>query len=161
MSDSDVQNMAMALGRVPSGLFILTASDGERETGMLISWVQQCSLDPPQVTVAVRKGREVLAWLETGKTFTINLLADKQTKFIGHFGKGFSLDEDAFTGLNVERSPDAGPVLLDALAHMRCQVVNQVSGGDHELLIATVIGGRLHTPDGAPLVHVRKNGLRY
>ena len=31
-----------ALGRIPSGLFVLTLRHGGRETGMLASWVQQC-----------------------------------------------------------------------------------------------------------------------
>ena len=42
------------LGRTPSGVFILTASSGDgQETGMLASWVQQASFDPPAITVAV------------------------------------------------------------------------------------------------------------
>ena len=40
-------------------------------------------------------------------------------------------------------------------------IVTVVSTGDHELLIATVVGGKLRQPDARPYVHVRKNGLRY
>ena len=57
--------LAAALGRIPSGLFVLTATSGGAETGMLASWVQQCSFDPPQVTVAVNKERDVLDALHT------------------------------------------------------------------------------------------------
>src|SRR5438874_8727460 len=69
---------AAALGRVPSGLFVLTARHGTRETGMLASWVQQCSFDPPQVSMAVRKGRDVLDWLADGAAFVLNVLAEGQ-----------------------------------------------------------------------------------
>ena len=48
MSASD--EAILALGRVPSGLFILTAGNGPTETGLLASWVQQCSFDPPRLT---------------------------------------------------------------------------------------------------------------
>ena len=51
MPDSDPsKRLAAALGRVPSGLYILTARHGDAETGMLVSWVQQCSFAPPLVS---------------------------------------------------------------------------------------------------------------
>src|SRR5262249_14596361 len=44
MTPQDEQmQLAAALGRVPSGLAILTIRNGDQETGMLVSWVQQCS----------------------------------------------------------------------------------------------------------------------
>ena len=66
MSDTTRINSMAALGRVPSGLFILTARVGDRETGMLASWVQQCSFDPPQVSAAFARDRWVLDWLTDG-----------------------------------------------------------------------------------------------
>src|SRR5258706_383723 len=65
-ANEGLQELALALGRVPSGLFILTVCDGQRETGMLASWVQQCSFEPPQVSVAVKHGRDLLAVLKGG-----------------------------------------------------------------------------------------------
>ena len=159
------QLAAVALGRIPSGLFILTArlggDDGGRETGMLASWVQQCSFDPPQVSVAVRRDRDILAWLTPGAAFTLNQLAEGQNSFLGHFGKGFALDQPAFTGLKVDRPAGEGPILLDALGHLLCRVAGRVAAGDHDTLVGQVVGGRLNQADGKPMVHVRKNGLRY
>ena len=155
------QQAAMALGRIPSGLFILTARHGERETGMLSSWVQQCSFDPPQISVIVRRDREIMAWLTPGTAFTMNQLAEGQNSFLSHFGKGFSLDQPAFTGLNVERPADEGPILLDALGYLLCRVTGRFAGGDHDILVGRVVGGKLNQADGKPMVHVRKNGLRY
>ncbi len=41
--------IAQVLGRIPSGIFVLTVGDDTgRETGMLASWVQQASFDPPE-----------------------------------------------------------------------------------------------------------------
>ncbi len=43
MNDATASDsLAAALGRIPSGLFVLTAGSGATETGMLASWVQQC-----------------------------------------------------------------------------------------------------------------------
>lgn len=156
-----VQAMAMALGRLPSGLVILTARQGDRETGMLASWVQQCSFEPPQVTVAVRSDRPILSWLPVGAAFTLNVLIEDQTSLLIHFGKGFALDEPAFTGLDVERLDGEAPVLSDTLAYLLCRVTARYPAGDHDLILGTVGGGRLLDPEARPYVHIRKNGLRY
>ncbi len=161
MNHDMLQEMAPVLGRVPSGLFILTARHGERETGMLASWVQQCSFEPPLVTVAVRKGRDVLAWLNLGSPFTLNLLAEGQSTLLSHFGKGFALDQPAFEGLRVERHDGFPPILSDSLGYLFGRITTRIATGDHELLVGQIEGGRLQLTEAKPYVHVRKNGLRY
>ena len=69
-------SLAAALGRIPSGLFILTVRHGSKETAMLASWVQQCSFDPPRLTVAIQKGRELLRWLTDDAAFVLNVLPE-------------------------------------------------------------------------------------
>jgi flavin reductase (DIM6/NTAB) family NADH-FMN oxidoreductase RutF len=161
MSEADrARPWAGALGRVPSGLFVVTVRHGEQETGMLASWVQQCSFDPPQLSVAVRRDREVSAWLTPGAALTVNILEAGQTDMIVHFGRGFALGVPAFEGLEVERPGGAPPVLADALAYLECRVVDRLPAGDHELFIARVVEGRV-LGEGQPMVHVRKSGLHY
>jgi flavin reductase (DIM6/NTAB) family NADH-FMN oxidoreductase RutF len=150
---------AAALGRIPSGLFVVTARRGEEETGMLASWVQQCSFDPPQLSLAVKKERWLTSWLTTGAAFIVNVLDDTQTDMIVHFGRGFARGEAAFTGLEVERC-EAGVVLSDALACLECRVESSVPAGDHDLYVARVVGGRLLN-EGHSMVHIRKSGLHY
>src|SRR5580704_4555627 len=115
-----VKSWAAALGRIPSGLFVVTVRRGDDETGMLASWVQQCSFDPPQLSLAVKKGRWLAAWLTEGSAFVVNVLDDTQTDMIVHFGRGFAQGETAFTGLDVERC-EGGVILSDALAYLDCR----------------------------------------
>src|SRR5579862_7205275 len=143
-----------ALGRIPSGLFILTVKHGDGETGMLASWVQQCSFDPPQVSIALRRERDINAWLTPDTMFVLNILDDSQTDMIVHFGRGFALDAPAFTGLEVDRN-GSGPVLLEALAYLECRVVTRFAAGDHDLLVGRVEGGKVLN-EGHPMVHIRK-----
>ena len=161
MNPSDPhKGMSGALGRIPSGLFILTARRGDAETGILASWVQQCSFEPPQVSVAVKPGRDIAGLLTTGAGFTLNILDDTQTDMIVHFGKGFKLSEPAFGGLEVDRLQQSGPVLREALAYLECKVTDRFSAGDHDLIIGKVIGGDMLN-EGHPMVHIRKSGLHY
>src|SRR3954452_13197783 len=107
--DDPQKQLLAALGRVPSGIFIVTAAHGGRETGMLGSWVQQCSFQPPMVGVAVQPGREIVKLLEKGAAVTVNILEASQTDMVAHFGKGFALDADAFKGLDVRRESNHAP----------------------------------------------------
>ncbi|MFM7148590.1 MAG: flavin reductase family protein [Gemmataceae bacterium] len=155
------QEMAKILGRIPSGLAIMTARLDQRETGLLVSWMQQCSFEPPQITVALRQGREVLGWLEPGSPFVVNLIAEGQNHFLSHFGKGFTLDQPAFEGLEVEREGEFPPILSSALGYLQCRVASRIPTGDHELVVGTIIAGRMLQSQARPWTHVRKTGLRY
>jgi flavin reductase (DIM6/NTAB) family NADH-FMN oxidoreductase RutF len=154
------RQLAATLGRIPSGLFILSARQGQAETGVLTSWVQQCSFTPPQISVALQRDRPIIAWLTEGTAFTLNILDDSQTDMIAHFGRGFALAEPAFEGLEVERVESGGPVLLEALAYLQCRITGRCPVGDHELFLAEVQGGRVLS-DGLPMVHIRKSGFHY
>jgi flavin reductase (DIM6/NTAB) family NADH-FMN oxidoreductase RutF len=158
-SDVD-KELAAAVGRIPSGLFIVTARQDAAETGFLASWVQQCSFEPFQVSVAVKAGRAVADWLIPGAAFVINVLEEDQTDYLVHFGKGFALGEPAFNGLDVDRTSAGSPVLTEALAFLDCRVSGRCHVGDHELVIGRVVGGRVQA-EGRPMVHVRKNGSHY
>ena len=154
------ESLATALGRIPSGLFVLTAKNGDDDTGMLASWVQQCSFDPPHVSVAVNKQRDVLDWLAAGAPFVLNVIPEGGKALVAHFGKGFARGEPAFIDVEVARERDTPPILLAAHAYLVCFVVSRVDAGDHVLVIGRVTAGAvLH--DGKPTVHVRKNGSRY
>ena len=158
-------SLARVLGRIPSGLYILTVrsvAGGKEalETGMLASWVMQAGFDPPMITVAVRKGRFVAEWLAKGAPFVLNLLADGDKAVIRHYGKGFEPGQPAFEGVQFQRDSREVPVLSDALGHLECETVGQIESGDHIVFMAKVLGGHLAV-DEAPAVHVRKSGTHY
>lgn len=159
MGKASANELAAALGRIASGVFILTARHGTQETGMLASWVQQCSFDPPLVTMAIKRDRHLNDWLEADTPFILNILDDTQTDMIAHFGRGFSPDEPAFDGLLVERHEEI-VVLKEALGFLLCRVRERHTTGDHNLYVSEVVHGRM-LAEGQPMVHIRKNGLHY
>jgi flavin reductase (DIM6/NTAB) family NADH-FMN oxidoreductase RutF len=161
MQTADPQkNLASALGRIPSGVFILTAARDSVETGMLASWVQQCSFKPPTISFVVQRGRPIADLLPKDGDFTINILEAAQTDMIAHFGKGFTMQDDAFKDLDVQRGPPHGPVLKESLAYLHGKVLDRIPIGDHDLYLGEVTAGAL-LDDGQPMVHVRKNGFHY
>lgn len=151
---------AAALGRVPSGVFVVTVADGDRASGMLASWLQQCSFQPPRVTLAVQPTRPIVSLLTERAHVVVNVLEASQTDMIAHFGKGFSLSDDAFVGLDLIREPGKAPILREALACLEGRVVQRTSVGDHDLFVVELSTGRL-LGEGQPMTHVRKSGFHY
>lgn len=161
MPEADAQKqMAAALGSIASGLFVVTVCQGARATGMLASWIQQCSFDPPQISIAIRRDRDIQRWLTDGAAFTVNILDAGQTDMIVHFGRGYALDEDAFKGLEVSRPDGVAPVLDEAHAYLDCRVTGRMPAGDHDLFLGRMVAGRV-LGAGQPMIHVRKSGMHY
>ncbi len=161
MQTTDPQkSLGAALGRIPSGVFVLTLTTESVETGMLASWLQQCSFNPPMVSFAVQRNRPIAPLLVAGSPITINILEAAQTDMIAHFGKGFALSDNAFTSLDVEPMKPHGPVLSEAHGYLLGVVRAQISAGDHELFLAEITAGKL-LEEGQPMVHIRKNGFHY
>jgi flavin reductase (DIM6/NTAB) family NADH-FMN oxidoreductase RutF len=131
------------LGRVPSGIFILTIGTGARATGMLASWVMQAGFEPPMGSVAVKQGRYVSDWLSVGQPFVLNLVGEGHKVFLKHFGKGFEPGAPAFEGLAITTCARGVPILNDALGHLGCEPAGYFDSGDHRVFLAKVARGRL------------------
>ena len=148
------------LGRIPSGIFILTVGNGDRATGMLASWVMQAGFDPPMVTVAVKLGRYVGEWLTEAEPFVLNLVGVEQKDLLKHFGKGFEPGEPAFSGLNVLTAANGVPELEQSVGHLECEMTDYLDSGDHRIFLARVTAGALRNV-AEPMVHIRKSGAHY
>jgi flavin reductase (DIM6/NTAB) family NADH-FMN oxidoreductase RutF len=152
------------LGRIPSGLYILTARSADgRETGMLASWVQQASFEPPAVTVAVNRKRYLHDWLRTAPAVVLNLIGETQKQYLSQFGRGFPEGEPAFGGISLSRSPGGLPVLADALGWLEGTAGQPIDAGDHLIYVVRITAaGRGPRADAEePWVHLRRNGFGY
>lgn len=157
--DVSEETIGLAMAAIPSGCSILTVAHEDRSTGLLVSWVQQAAFEPLSVSVALKHGRPVLDLLEKAQTFVLNVVGEDPTLMFKHFGKGYSLDEDAFDGIDVRMTP-FGPVVESCMAHLGCRVTGKLSVGDHTLYVGEVAAAGV--VDGAkPYTHIRKSGLSY
>ena len=157
---SDVAPLARGLGRIVSGLYILTTGRGDEATGMLASFVQQAGFDPPAITVAMQKGRAALDLVRATKAFNISVLHDDSIGLMRHFARGFEPGQLAFEGVTTQVADNGVPYLAEAHAHIACEWIGEADWSDHVVICGQVIGGD-RIDDLAPLTHVRKNGLSY
>lgn len=160
ISEETKQTIGKALGRVASGVFVLTARQQDRTAAMLASWVQQAGFDPPALSVAVARGRPVVEMIRQSGRFAVSILGEKDMALMKKYARGVADAAEAFAGVNI-LEPAGVPVLADALAYLDCRLLNACAfGGDHELLIGQIIAGKV-LKDGASFTHLRGSGFHY
>ena len=153
--------IGMAMGRIPSGLFVLTAQHEERRLGMLTSWVQQVCFEPPMITVAVAKGRRIIPLISDSRQFGLCQLAADDRVMMRKFGTVMDAAEDPFLGFELIQGHRVKvPLLSQAMAYLECELAYHMDvEGDHDLFVGRVVAGGRH--GGRPHIHVRENGFRY
>ncbi|MBE9137356.1 diflavin flavoprotein [Nodosilinea sp. LEGE 07088] len=151
-----------ALGRLSTGLYILTAQKGDVSSAMLASWVIQASIEPPGVAIAVAKDRAIESLLHGGDTFVLNVLEDGQyQRLMKHFLKRFPPGADRFEGVATYAAANGSPILAESLAYLECTVTHRLEAGDHWVIYCTAKAGRVAKPDGLTAVHHRKASNHY
>ncbi|RLA61665.1 MAG: hypothetical protein DRQ88_08455 [Epsilonproteobacteria bacterium] len=157
-----MSDKAIPVGHIPSGLFIVcTIDDAGNKDGFLASWVQQVSFDPLLVTMALKEGRVCHEHIVSGKPFSINIVGDDQASYLKHFWKGYSPGKDPFDQIPHDVS-DLGTIKIkEARSVIECKMVSKSKPGDHELIVAEVLGGCDLNENVKSKTYIRKSGLDY
>ena len=157
--DADLQK---ALGRISSGIYIITATKGEINGAMLASWISQASFKPMGFTVAVAKDRAIESLMQVGDTFVLNILEEgNYAPLMKHFLKRFPPGADRFAGIRTRPASNKSPILADALAYLECTVTTRMDLSDHWLVYCTVEDGKVSKDESITAVHHRKIGNYY
>ena len=70
----EIPEPAAAVGKIPSGLFVVTACEGDRKEGYLGSWIQQASFSPLLLNLAIRPGRPCYDLIHATRRLCINVV---------------------------------------------------------------------------------------
>ena len=158
---TELNAVARALARIPSGLFILSVGTGRVQTAMLLSFVQQVGFAPPAVTFALKQGRDhVLELLRRERMFCLAVVPEGNKALLGHFAAGFDPGVEPFAEVATAVATNGVRYPAAACAHLACELAGEADWSDHLLLCGRVLGGSA-TSDVKPWVHLRKNGLSY
>jgi flavorubredoxin/flavin reductase (DIM6/NTAB) family NADH-FMN oxidoreductase RutF len=154
--------LIQALGRISSGLYIITAQKGDLTGAMLASWVSQASFEPLGLTIAVAKDRAIESLMHVGDTFVLNVLEeDNYLTLMKHFLKRFAPGADRFAGVKTQPATNGSPILTDALAYIECKVTSRMECSDHWIVYSTVDDGKVSNLNGLSAAHRRKVGSYY
>lgn len=155
-------DLEKALGRISTGLYIITTKKAEIQSAMFASWVTQASLTPLGVAIAVGKERAIEPLMHIGDRFVLNVLEEgKSQALMKHFLKRFAPGADRFAGLKTYPATNGSPILAEALAYMECEITSRMDCGDHWIVYSTVHNGRVAQVNALTAPHHRKIGNHY
>lgn len=154
--------LGKALGKVPSGVFILSAVTPAESSALMVSWVQQASFSPPALTLALATDRPIRRLIDGGGAkFALSVLAKGDHALMKKYARGIPEGQDPFDGVATGRAPSGAVYLADALAYLECRLLKSCDfGGDHAVYIAEIVAGEL-LKDEPPFTHTRGNGFHY
>lgn len=152
--------LALALGRIPTGLYVVTTRAAQGPLGFVGSLVTQVGFDPPTVCVAVAKGRDHLAAIRAAGAFTVSILDGASRGLMGAFFKRYEPGKSAFDHVAHARAPSGIAYLTEALAWLDCRVTGEHETGDH-VVVFGVVREASQLREGDPSIHLRRDGLGY
>lgn len=160
-SVNEKEDLGRAIGRIATGVFVVSLErDGQRD-GMLTSFLNQMSFEPPMITFAVKKERHILNDLKDGTHFVVNVLGKANMDMFKSFAKPHTDGLDRFEGHEVAVDANGNPYLKSAVSYLSCSVKKHIEAGDHVIILAEIVGGALLNAENEPMTHLRKNGFGY
>ncbi len=155
------ERIGPALGKVASGVYIVTTEDDTGRDGMLATWINQLSFSPPLVSAAIHIDRPITARFHAGRKFVINVLSQNNSDIFKNFAKPFKEGMDRFEGLELLEDFEGGPAFKDCISCLACEVIEIIEPGDHRLVIGRILDARILDTEQKPMIHIRRNGFDY
>lgn len=150
---------ATALFKFSSGLYVVSAADGERAGACLVNTGLQVTSAPLQVSVTVNKENYTCGVIRDAGHFSLAVVDESADMlFVGRFGFRTSADFDKFDGIESAVSATGDPYPTEhACSYVACRVVQTVDVGTHLTFVGEVVdAGNLS--DVAPMTYAYYHG---
>ncbi|GAB2738818.1 flavin reductase family protein [Salinifilum aidingensis] len=134
------------MGRFTTGVAVVTTAD-DQPHGMTVNSLTSVSLDPPLILVSLTVGARTTEAVSASGTFAVSVLSSRQGELAMRFARR---GEDHFAGLPLEYGEHRLPIVPGALAHVECEVQQEIPAGDHVVFLGRVVA--TCDRDGEPLV---------
>jgi flavin reductase (DIM6/NTAB) family NADH-FMN oxidoreductase RutF len=146
----DATEFRAALRHHPNGVVVVTTAADGQIAGLTVTSLVSLSLHPPLVCFGISTAASAYPVLAKCQTFQVNFLAAEQAEVAVRFA---TRGVDRFAPpTRWETAPTGEPVLSNAPARMRCEVVDRLPAGDHVLIIGRALETATRRPH-APLVY--------
>ena len=136
MSQSQIEKV---LDLLTHGVYIIGVKHGSKINGMTAAWVNQVSVQPPMISVAIGKTHYTSELISQAKSFSVNILSPNQMELARKCGFSSGRDQDKLQEEEYTYQATGAPILRNCTAYLDCALSHQFEVGDHVLFIGTVI----------------------
>jgi flavin reductase (DIM6/NTAB) family NADH-FMN oxidoreductase RutF len=149
------ESIAALFQRLTQGVYVVGVAHGETRNAFTAAWIMQVSYNPLLLALSINPNHSSYLLLKEGRSFSVNVLKNGQLDLADHYGRSTQADKLALADWTTDRL--GLPLLREALAWFKCQVVSEHPAGDHVLILGRVIDGKLLDPEAEPM-HYRETG---
>ena len=148
----DSEHLRRAMRAWTTGVTVVTAKHNDRQYGMTVNSFTSISLEPPLVSLALRRLTRTHELVEGSGEFGVTILAADQKELSDRFAGKFPEIKDRFEGVPTETLALDIPLLTGGIAYFNCRVIQFVTVGENTLFVAEVVAVR-GEGEGEPLVY--------
>ncbi len=149
-----------ALHSFSSGLYVVSAQEGEDVGACVINTGMQLTSSPLQVQVVVNKQNHTQRVIDAAGHFALATISQNaDMPYIGRFGFRTSTSFDKFGDIECEHTLLGDPYTpLNSVAVLACEVVQRLDVGTHMLYVGEVKEAKVLSDD-APLTYQYYHGV--
>jgi 3-hydroxy-9,10-secoandrosta-1,3,5(10)-triene-9,17-dione monooxygenase reductase component len=148
MSLPDPAAFRAAIGMLPTGVTVVTASGAQGPAGATANAVSSLSIEPMLMLACLDRGSRTLLAVQAANRFGISVLHASQERTARAFASKAPV-ADKWEGIAWEERSGI-PAIDDALVFVACDLRDVIAGGDHVIVTGEVTA--LETSEGDPLV---------
>jgi flavin reductase len=150
-SDLFKQSMRLLAG----GVCIVAASNSGEWHGLTMTAVCSLTMDPPSLIACVNRDAGAHRVMSATRRVSVNVLSRDQRDLAELFSSADIKGPERFDERRWTKMASGVPALIDALAALDCEVMQEAMVGQHSVFFCEVKHARLQ-PDRKPLVHFNR-----
>lgn len=155
----DEQAKKTALRRIPYGLFLLTAKNGEDVASATVNWVTQTSFKPPLVVVGIKQGTHPYEVVKAAGAFAVHAIGADQKDVAQTFFGTVSPEGSKLGPLTFRAGSTGAPVINELPAYWECELRQVVEQGDHHVFVGEVVEAGVNSE--TPTLLMKDTGWNY
>lgn len=148
----DPEQLRHAMRAWTTGVAVVTATHDGRQYGMTVNSFTSLSLEPPLISVTLKKLTHTHELVETSGEFSVTILSAYQKELSERFAGKQPEIKDRFADVPTETLSMHAPLIKGGMAYFNCRVMNSMPAGENTLFVAEVIAAR-GEGEGNPLVY--------
>lgn len=153
----DQREFRDALSRFASGVTVVSTVHEGVDHLMTASAFTSVSLEPPQVLVCSHRTSRFHDAVLESRTWGVSILAEEGMKASAWFAHRGRPLERQLEGIAHHRGPSGVALLDEALSWLECTTVAAHDGGDHTILVGSVVGAAVRDTLDDPLLYYRSH----
>jgi len=134
----DAEQLRHAMRAWTTGVTVVTATHAGQQYGMTVNSFTSISLEPPLVSLALKKLTHTHELVEKSGEFSVTILSSAQKELSDRFAGKQPGIKDRFEGVSTVMLSNRAPLIKEGIAYFNCRVVNSIPVGENTLFVAEV-----------------------